>query len=160
MSDLFPSRDKVIIYTDGSCLGNPGPGGWGVVLIHQASGTKKEYSGGCANTTNNRMELTAVAEALTKLKRPVPLEIHSDSQYVIKAFTQGWLRQWQARGWQTSAKKPVENIDLWQLILERMKPHRIDWHYVAGHAGHTYNERCDVLARTEAAKFVKESPEK
>lgn len=148
-------RDEVIIYTDGACSGNPGPGGWGAILIHQASGTTKELSGGSKLTTNNRMEITAALEALKQLKRPVNVLLHSDSAYLIKAFTAHWLSSWQRNGWKTSMKKPVENRDLWEQLLLASAPHTITWIHVRGHQGVDLNERCDALARAQAAAYKK-----
>ena len=135
----------VDIYTDGACKGNPGPGGWGVLLM--AGETVKELYGGEAVTTNNRMELMAVIEALRALKRPCHVRLHVDSTYVLKGFTE-WLAAWKAKGWRTAGKQPVKNIDLWQALDELVKNagHRIDWHWVRGHDGNPGNERADELA--------------
>jgi len=141
---------KVTIHTDGSCLGNPGPGGWGAILRY--GGHAKELSGGFANTTNNRMELTAVLEALLALKEGCVVDLHTDSQYVRKAMVDGWLENWQRNGWHTAAKKPVKNQDLWQRLLPLLKLHTVHFHWIKGHAGHLENERCDVLARTQAGR--------
>lgn len=136
--------NHVEIYTDGACKGNPGPGGWGAVLL---SGTnEKELFGGEANTTNNRMELMAVIEALTALKRPCRITLHLDSEYVRKGITE-WVAGWKAKGWRTSTKQPVKNVDLWQRLDAALKPHKVEWHWVKGHAGHPMNERADELAR-------------
>jgi ribonuclease HI len=137
--------NKVTIYTDGACKGNPGPGGWGVVL--RAVGHEKELYGGEANTTNNRMELMAVIEALTALKRPCEVALHLDSEYVRKGITE-WIRGWKAKGWRTSANQPVKNADLWQRLdaLVAAGGHRIQWIWVKGHAGDPGNERADALA--------------
>ncbi|MGM0507293.1 MAG: ribonuclease HI [Bacteroidota bacterium] len=134
----------VEIYTDGACSGNPGPGGWGAVLLF--NGDRKEISGGEPQTTNNRMEMTAVAEALNALKRPCHVRIHSDSALIINAFTQGWIENWKRRGWKKADKKPVENRELWEAILEAMSPHNVEWIKVKGHAGINENERADQLA--------------
>lgn len=141
---------EVTIYTDGSCLGNPGPGGWAAVLL--CGETRKELAGGYAGTTNNRMELRAVIEALSALTRPCRVTLHTDSQYVRNALTKGWLDGWQKNGWKTAAKKPVKNQDLWQKLLPLTQQHQVDFRWVRGHAGDPENERCDVLARTEAGK--------
>jgi len=136
---------EVVIYTDGACSGNPGTGGWGVVLI---SGEKrKELSGAEARTTNNKMELRAAVEALSALKMPCAVTLYSDSAYLINAFQQHWLTKWQRNGWQTSKKQPVENADLWRLLIALNDKHRITWVKVKGHAGNKENERCDALAR-------------
>ena len=131
------------IYADGACRGNPGPGGWGVLL--QAGKAKKELCGGEAHTTNNRMELTAVIRALEALKRPVAAHIHTDSQYVHKGISQ-WIHAWKRNGWKTADKKPVKNADLWQILDALAQRHEITWHWVKGHAGHPGNERADALA--------------
>ena len=134
----------VTIFTDGSCRGNPGPGGWGAILI---SGDKeREIWGGVPATTNNRMELTAAIEALSALKRPCRVELHTDSQYVKNGITE-WLRLWKARGWRTYSKGAVKNEDLWRRLDEAAGRHQIDWRWVKGHAGHPLNERADALAR-------------
>ena len=137
--------NRVIIYTDGACKGNPGPGGWGVFL--QSSSSEKELWGGEPETTNNRMELTAVIEALKALKRPCDVLLYLDSEYVRKGITE-WLPGWKARGWKTAAKQPVKNVDLWQALdaLVQSGGHRIDWRWVKGHAGDPGNERADMLA--------------
>ena len=139
---------NVTIYTDGSCLGNPGPGGWGAILRY--NGHEKELSGGFAGTTNNRMEITAVLEALGALKEACIADVYTDSQYVRRAISDGWLENWQRNGWRTAAKKPVKNQDLWQRLLPLLRRHRVHFHWIQGHAGHPENERCDVLARTRA----------
>ena len=131
------------IYTDGGCRGNPGPGGWGVVL--QAGSAEKELWGGEANTTNNRMELTAVIRALGALTRPASVQIHTDSQYVQKGISQ-WIHNWKRNGWKTADKKPVKNADLWQELDRISQQHRITWLWVKGHAGHPGNERAATLA--------------
>lgn len=132
------------IYTDGACSGNPGPGGWGALL--RIGGQEKELSGFDPNTTNNRMELMAVLEALRALKRPVAARVHTDSQYVQKGISE-WIHGWKKRGWLTADRKPVKNIDLWQALDAAAACHRIEWLWVRGHAGHAENERVDVLAR-------------
>lgn len=140
--------DTVTIYTDGACSGNPGPGGWGAILIFGEN--RKEMSGGEDNTTNNRMELTAAIEALSTLKRSCKVELHTDSIYVRDGITK-WIHGWKRNGWKTSAKKPVKNVELWQALDEQTKRHEISWHWVKGHAGHPENERADELARSGMA---------
>lgn len=135
---------KVVIYTDGACSGNPGPGGWGAIL--QYGEKQKEINGFEADTTNNRMELKAAIEALRSLKHPCHVELYSDSEYVRKGITE-WLKGWQANGWRTSAKKAVKNADLWQELEREAVRHQISWHWVKGHSGHPMNERADALAR-------------
>lgn len=135
--------NEVEIYTDGACRGNPGPGGWGVILI--AGKHRKELYGGESDTTNNRMELMAVIEALRALKRSCRIILHTDSQYVKKGITE-WIHDWKRRGWKTAAKKPVKNADLWEILDEAQSPHDIEWRWVKGHAGHPENERADELA--------------
>lgn len=134
---------SVIIYTDGACRGNPGPGGWGAVLQH--GDKQKELYGGVAVTTNNRMELTAVIEALQALNRPCKVVLKSDSKYVLQGITE-WLPNWKQRGWRTAAKKPVLNVDLWQTLDHLAGKHTIDWQWVKGHSGDPGNERADHLA--------------
>ena len=133
------------MYTDGACKGNPGPGGWGVLLTW--SGTEKELFGGELATTNNRMEMMAVIEGLSALKQPCSITLYIDSQYVLKGMTE-WLKGWKARGWTTASKEPVKNVDLWQRLdaLVNTAGHKIDWRWVKGHAGHPGNERADALA--------------
>lgn len=133
----------VEMYTDGACRGNPGPGGWGVLL--RAGGRERELFGGEFDTTNNRMELTAAIEGLDALRRACKVELYTDSRYVMQGITE-WLDGWKARGWKTSARKPVKNKDLWQLLDEACKRHEIDWNWVRGHTGHEGNERADALA--------------
>lgn len=142
--------DEVEIYTDGACRGNPGPGGWGVVLV--SGKHRREMFGGEAETTNNRMELTAVIQALQALKRPCRVMLHTDSQYVKKGITE-WIHSWKAKGWKTAAKQPVKNMDLWQALDAAQMQHEITWQWVKGHAGHPGNERADELANqgTDAA---------
>ena len=137
------SEDPVDIYADGACRGNPGPGGWGALLRTQ--GTEKELCGGEPNTTNNRMELTAVIRALEGLKRRCKVRVYTDSQYVQKGISE-WITAWKRRGWHTADKKPVKNVDLWQRLDELARGHEIEWHWVRGHAGHDGNERADALA--------------
>ena len=137
--------NTVIIHTDGACKGNPGPGGWGVLM--QSGEHERELFGGEPQTTNNRMELMAVIQALTALKRPCRVEIHLDSEYVRKGITE-WITGWKAKGWRTASKQPVKNADLWQQLdaLVQQSAHEISWHWVKGHAGHVGNERADDLA--------------
>ena len=150
------TTQKVIIHTDGACSGNPGPGGWGAILDY--TGTRKELYGGEADTTNNRMELTAAIEALKALTRPCKVEMHVDSQYVKDGITK-WITNWQRNGWKTADKKPVKNVELWQALAEAIKRHDISWHWVKGHAGHSDNERADELARLGMTPF-KQKPAK
>ncbi|HEU4499903.1 MAG TPA: ribonuclease HI [Sphingomicrobium sp.] len=138
---------QVEIFTDGACKGNPGPGGWGAIL--RSNGKERELSGGEAQTTNNRMELMAAIEALNALKRPCHVQLWTDSNYVRDGITK-WIHGWRRNGWKTADKKPVKNAELWQALLEASAPHRIDWHWVKGHAGHPENERADALACAEA----------
>jgi ribonuclease HI len=135
--------NKVEIFTDGACKGNPGPGGWGAWLV--AGGKEKELFGGEPNTTNNRMELKAVIEALSALTCSCEVIVHTDSQYVQKGISE-WIHGWKARGWKTAAKAPVKNVDLWQALDLAQARHRIEWRWVKGHAGHAGNERADALA--------------
>lgn len=137
------NENTVTIYADGACRGNPGPGGWGVLL--QSGNAEKELWGGEANTTNNRMELTAVIRALEALKRTVAVQVNTDSQYVQKGISQ-WIHNWKRNGWRTADKKPVKNADLWQLLDKLASQHEIRWEWVKGHAGHPGNERADRLA--------------
>ena len=134
---------KVVIHTDGACQGNPGPGGWGVLL--RSNKQEKELWGGEADTTNNRMELTAVIRALEALKRPSRARVFTDSQYVQKGISQ-WVHDWKRRDWRTADKKPVKNLDLWKRLDELAALHDVEWHWVRGHAGHPENERADRLA--------------
>lgn len=135
---------QVEIFTDGACRGNPGPGGWGAILRYGA--VEKELSGGETETTHNRMELMAAISALEALKRPVSVEIHTDSTYVRDGITK-WIHDWKKREWRTADKKPVKNVDLWQRLDVAVARHQVDWHWVKGHAGHPENERADELAR-------------
>jgi ribonuclease HI len=137
----------VEIATDGACKGNPGKGGWGVVL--RMGGTEKELSGGEKHTTNNRMELMAAIQGLNALKRPCRVKLSTDSRYVMDGLTK-WIHGWQKNGWRTADRKPVKNSDLWIALLEAAKPHRIEWVWVKGHAGHSDNERADKLASDAA----------
>lgn len=144
---------RVTVYTDGAARGNPGPGGYGAVLqFRDAAGGlhEKELSQGFERTTNNRMELLGVISALEALKRPCVVEVHSDSQYVVKAFNDHWVDGWIRRGWKNSQKKPVKNVDLWKRLLAAKEPHEVTFHWVRGHAGHPENERCDELATSAA----------
>ncbi len=147
------SPAPVIIYTDGACSGNPGPGGWGVSLRY--NGHTKDLKGGEAETTNNRMELMAAIMALESLKRPCPVTLYTDSKYVKDGITQ-WLPGWKARGWKTAAKKPVKNADLWQRLEAAQARHDVDWRWVKGHAGDEGNERADALAREGLAEHQAE----
>lgn len=142
---------EVTIYTDGACSGNPGPGGWGAVLMYGEH--RKEISGGDAHTTNNRMELTGPIEALELLKQPCKVQLYSDSAYLVNAFNQHWIANWQRNGWQTSQKKPVENKELWQRLLELCRTHEVEFIKVKGHADNAENNRCDELARAAIAKY-------
>ena len=146
-------QEKVEIFTDGACRGNPGPGGWGAIL--RAGGKEKELWGGERETTNNRMEMTAVISALEALKRPVGAVVHTDSQYVLKGITE-WIFGWKRNGWKTSDKKPVKNADLWQKLDALRAPHEVRWVWVKGHAGHPENERADALAN----RGIDELPQK
>ena len=142
---------QVTIYTDGACSGNPGPGGWGAILMYGAH--KRELSGGEADTTNNRMELTAVIRALSLLKEPCIVELWSDSKYVIDGLSKGWAKGWKAKGWVKSDKKPALNPDLWDELLRLESIHTLRYHWVKGHAGNEFNNRCDEMAVAESHKF-------
>lgn len=135
---------KVEIYTDGACSGNPGKGGWAAVLVYK--GKEKEISGGSGDTTNNRMELTAVIEALKQLREPCSVELTTDSKYVCDAVNKGWLYSWKKNGWKKSDRKPALNVDLWEELLPLLEKHNVNFNWVKGHNGHPYNERCDRLA--------------
>ena len=137
--------EKVIIYTDGACSGNPGPGGWGAILMYK--GAKKEISGGMKNTTNNIMEITAVVEALKCLKLESDVEVYSDSAYTVNAFKQGWIYNWMKNGWKTANKEPVKNKELWQELYSLTKKHKVEFIKVKGHADNEFNNRCDEMAR-------------
>ena len=137
--------EEVIIYTDGACSGNPGPGGWGSILMYKEN--SKEISGGKADTTNNIMELTAVIEGLKLLKFPCKVKLYSDSAYVVNAFTQKWIYGWLKNGWKNSSKEPVKNKELWQELYELTKVHEVEFIKVKGHSDNEYNNRCDELAR-------------
>lgn len=147
-----PSPTMVELFTDGACSGNPGPGGWGVVMRWR--GVDKELFGGESETTNNRMELMAVIRGLEELKRECRVAVHTDSQYVQKGITE-WIKGWKARGWKTADKKPVKNEDLWRRLEAAAETHKVSWHWVKGHAGHVENERADGLAR-QGVKLILE----
>ncbi|MGQ0709449.1 MAG: ribonuclease HI [Rhodoferax sp.] len=142
----------VVAFTDGACKGNPGPGGWGV-LLRSANGAEKELFGGEPDTTNNRMEMMAVIQALSALRRPCTVDLHVDSQYVLKGVTE-WLKGWKAKGWITASKQPVKNADLWRQLdtLVHGRGHTVRWHWVKGHAGDPGNERADALANRGVAR--------
>ena len=142
---------QVTIYTDGACSGNPGPGGWGAVLLYGTH--RKEISGGEAATTNNRMELTAVIAALSLLKEPCIVELYSDSKYVIDALEKGWVWGWKKRGWIKSDKKPALNVDLWETLLPLLQTHQVHYHWVKGHSTNSRNNRCDQMAVAESQKY-------
>lgn len=144
------SLPQVELFTDGACRGNPGPGGWAVLL--RKGDKQREIAGGESLTTNNRMELKAAIEGLNALKRPCRVGIHTDSNYVRDGITK-WIHGWLRNGWRTAAKKPVKNADLWQELLDAVEPHRVEWHWVKGHSGHPENDRVDALACTEADRF-------
>lgn len=146
-------RRAVDIYTDGACSGNPGPGGWAAILKYGQHA--KEISGGMHHTTNNRMELFAVISALGALKEPCEVKVHSDSSYVVDAFNKKWIDGWQKNGWKTADKKPVENQDLWRLLMIAMRKHEVSYHKVPGHADHPENNRCDELAKQEVQQVIK-----
>jgi ribonuclease HI len=145
-----PIEQNVVIYTDGACSGNPGPGGWGAILLW--GDRKKELKGGESHTTNNRMELMAAIRALEALKRPCPVDIHTDSQYLRQGIM-AWIKLWKRNGWKTADKKPVKNVDLWQRLDQALAHHVVRWHWVRGHAGHDLNERADQLAREAIAEI-------
>jgi ribonuclease HI len=144
-SIALPELRTVTIYTDGACSGNPGPGGWGAILMYGEH--KRELSGYEAQTTNNRMEILAAIAALRALTAPCRVQLHSDSAYLVNAFRQNWLGNWQRNGWVNSKKDPVENQDLWRELLAVARPHQVEWIKVKGHADNPYNNRCDELAR-------------
>lgn len=145
-------KKKVTIYTDGACSGNPGPGGWGAILLYKEQ--TKELSGFEQETTNNRMELKAVIEAVRALKAPCEISVHTDSAYVCNAFRQGWLDNWSRNGWKTASKKPVENQDLWRALLDALQEHDYAFIKVKGHSDNSFNNRCDELARLAIKQFV------
>jgi len=148
-------KDTVIIYTDGGCSPNPGPGAWAAILISPTHDNyTRELSGFESHTTNNRMELTAAIRALKSLKKGCAVTLHTDSQYLKKAFTDGWLDKWQRNGWKSAGKKDVKNVDLWKELISLSKRHSIDWRWVRGHSDDEYNERCDALVAKERKKHV------
>ena len=146
----------VYIYTDGSCKCNPGPGGWGAILVY--NGIEKELCGGEPNTTNNRMELTAIIKALSALKEKCHVTLTSDSKYALDALEKGWAISWRAKGWKKADKSPAQNPDLWEDLLNLVSKHEMEYVWVKGHAGHPYNERCDTMAQGEAAKIAEDIP--
>jgi len=148
------SEDQIVIYTDGACSGNPGPGGWGVYLIWK--GHEKELFGGETDTTNNRMELMAAIQALENLKRKGPVELYTDSTYVRDGITK-WIHGWKRNGWRTAANKPVKNEDLWKRLQAALSGHVVEWHWVKGHSGHPGNDRADQLARDGIAKVQRKA---
>ena len=153
MNDSPEGMQKITLYTDGACKGNPGIGGWGALLIYK--GHEKTLYGGEADTTNNRMELMAVIEGLSALKRPCEVDVYTDSRYVQQGISE-WLAGWKRNGWKTAAKKPVKNADLWQMLDEVNQKHKVSWHWVKGHAGHAGNERADELANLGITSLNKE----
>ena len=147
---MIGMNKTITLYTDGACSGNPGPGGWACVLVYKDK--EKELSGGEKETTNNRMEMTAVIEGLKALKEPCVVELYTDSKYVLEGATK-WLQGWQEKGWKKADKKPVLNVDLWQVLADLFAGHEIHWHWVKGHAGDPYNERVDALAVSERDSY-------
>lgn len=147
------SLTKVEMFTDGACSGNPGPGGWGTIL--RSNGIEKEMSGGEANTTNNRMELLAVINGLSALKRKCDVTIYTDSQYVVNGITKGWAQSWKENGWRKKDKKPALNADLWDMLINLLSEHEYSFVWLKGHDGHPENERCDKMAVAESQKFSK-----
>ena len=145
-------KKQVTIYTDGACSGNPGPGGWGCILMYNQH--KKESSGGAADTTNNRMEITAALEALKLLKEPCQVDLYTDSAYLCNALEKRWLETWSKNGWKTASKSNVENQDLWKELLIQLQRHDVQFHKVKGHADNEFNNRCDKLARDAVQKIV------
>ena len=143
---------KIELFTDGACSGNPGPGGWGAILRY--NGHEKELCGGEAETTNNRMELTAVIEGLSALKEPCEIELFTDSKYVCDTVSKRWVYSWNANGWKKADKKPALNVDLWEKLLELLDTNKVNFNWIKGHAGHPENERCDQLAVAESQKFM------
>lgn len=144
---------QVTIFSDGACSGNPGPGGWGAILRYGSH--EKEISGGEADTTNNRMELTGVLSALQLLKEPCEVTLCSDSKYVIDGLQKGWAKSWQKNGWRKADKKPALNADLWEALLAAAEPHTLRYHWIKGHAGHAENERCDAMAVAQSQRYKK-----
>ena len=144
-------EEKVIIYTDGACSGNPGPGGWGAILMYK--GAKKEISGGMKQTTNNIMEVTAVIEALKCLKVESEVQVYSDSAYTVNAFNQGWIYNWIKKGWKTAGGEPVKNKELWQELYDLTKTHKVEFIKVKGHSDNEFNNRCDEMARNAISKL-------
>ncbi len=156
MASTSPHGDRAIhIYTDGACSGNPGPGGWGALLLSR--GREREMSGGEAATTNNRMEMMAAIQALEALKGPSAVHLHTDSTYLRNGITQ-WIHAWKARGWRTADRKPVKNVDLWRRLEAAASTHDIKWRWVKGHSGHPENERADALARQGMAPYLEAGP--
>jgi len=149
--DFLEYTMNVTIYTDGACSGNPGPGGYGAILMYGSH--KKELSGGDANTTNNRMELMGVITALKALNRPCQVDLYTDSQYVVNAIEKGWAKKWQSNGWMRNKKDKALNPDLWQMLLDLLEVHQVTFHWVKGHAENPYNNRCDELAVAESHKY-------
>ena len=154
MTDATTTPPLVLLYTDGACSGNPGPGGWAYILKHPASGKAVENAGGEPDTTNNRMELTAVIEGLRAIKRPSRVEIYSDSKYVLNGLSE-WMPDWKKRGWRTAAKKPVKNQELWMLLDQLQQTHRLSFHWIKGHNEHPENERCDLLAVEQRDRYAR-----
>ena len=152
---MIPASDAVVVYTDGACSGNPGPGGWGAILIY--NGHRKELSGGAPATTNNRMELMAAIEALETLKRRCRVDVHTDSNYLRDGISR-WIAKWKKNGWRTADRKPVKNADLWQRLDAARQRHDVRWHWVRGHSGHDENDRADELAREGMRPFLKRRP--
>ena len=146
---------RVVIHTDGACSGNPGPGGWGAIL--ECNGQEKELFGGEPMTTNNRMEMTAAVEALSAITKDVPIELHTDSEYLRNGITK-WIQGWKRNGWKTRMREPVKNADLWQALDTLMTRRKVDWRWVRGHSGHDLNERADALARKGMAPFLRRKP--
>ena len=144
--DGVADMPEVHIFADGACSGNPGPGGWGTVLKYPAMGLEKQMSGGEPETTNNRMELTAVIEGLRALKKPCRVVVTTDSRYIVDAFQKRWLENWRRNGWRTASKQPVKNEELWRALMDAMAPHVVSWQWIRGHNGHVENEKADRLA--------------
>ena len=144
-------EEKIIIYTDGACSGNPGPGGWGTILMYK--GAKKEISGGKKDTTNNIMEITAVIEGLKQLKKQSEVQIYSDSSYVVNTFKQGWIYNWMKKGWRTASGEPVKNKELWQELYSLTQKHKVEFIKVKGHSDNEFNNRCDEMAREAIKKL-------